>query len=179
MTAPSDRPAGWERCGHARTPPAGSAGRSSSRTSTSAPSGEPRARFQEHHIIFHHPFADRHPLFSSTISRRCFPSVDRVDNRYELRSLIPQGIHICDTPSALGAGPCQGSRHSPQRYAASARQGHACPLLTLPASPGHRRRGLFPACSCLTQVLKWRLQLLVHARLRIDGIPRRPVLTGV
>jgi hypothetical protein len=27
--------------------------------------GELRAGFQEHHIIFHHPFADRHTLFSS------------------------------------------------------------------------------------------------------------------
>jgi hypothetical protein len=78
----------------------------------------------------------------------------------------------------LAAGPCPAWRPSPRRCATSARQVDVCPMVTCLASKVHRQRVLFPCLQLFDHGLEV-LQLLLHALMRIKGIPLISLLTSV
>src|SRR5262245_17269344 len=80
--------------------------------------------------------------------------------------------------SLLAAGPCPAWRQSPRRCTTSARQVDGCLVVTFLASKVHLNRRLFPVLQLFDQRLEV-LQLMLHALMRIEGIPGTPVLPSV
>src|SRR5262245_25901371 len=80
--------------------------------------------------------------------------------------------------SLLAAGPCPAWCPSPRWCATSARQVDVCPVVTFLASKVHCHRGLFPCLQLFDRGLEV-LQLLLHALIRIKGIPLISLLTSV
>lgn len=85
---------------------------------------------------------------------------------------------LAQVVSLLAAGPCPAWRPSPRRCATSARQVDVCPMVTCLASKVHRQRVLFPCLQLFDHGLEV-LQLLLHALMRIKGIPLISLLTSV